>query len=196
MDNLTGLVVCGGQSCRMGMDKSMLDYYGKPHSFYLFHILQDFCNAVYLSINRHQSINADSAYPFITDGIVYSDIGPMSALLSAWQKFPDASLLTIGCDYPFVNKETIKTLIRNREANATCFVHPERNIYEPLLTIYESSFYPIVMKNYLAQKYSLSKILKFENVNTVLPVSPKWLQNVNTSDEYLSAKKLINQKIR
>ncbi len=52
------------------------------------------------------------------------------------------------------------------------------------------------MKNYLAQNYSLSKILKFENVNTVLPVAPIWLQNVNTSDEYLSAKKLIDQKIR
>ncbi len=195
MDNLTGLVVCGGQSCRMGMDKSMLDYYGKPHSHYLYHLLQIFCNSVYLSLNGHQSLNADISYPYITDEPEYCNAGPMTALLSAWKKYPDTSLLVIGCDYMFVNNDAIMTLIQNRKGDATCFTHPDSNIYEPLLTIYESSFYPVVMKNFLAQNYSLSKILKRENITSILPATPAMLENANTKAEYLTAKKMIDQKI-
>lgn len=195
MDNLIGLVVCGGQSSRMGSDKSMIEYHGQPHSHYLFNILREFCNLVYLSVNELQSGNTNNSYPYITDSSRYSKIGPMSALLSAWQKFPNASLLAVGCDYPFIKKETIQTLTLNRKGNATCFIHPEKNIHEPLITIYESSFYPAVLNCYNKKKYSLSKILKYENVNAIFPSTFLMLQNANTTDDYLSAKKLINENI-
>ncbi len=68
------------------MDKSMLDYYGIPHSHYLYHLLQNFCNSVYISLNGHQSLNADISYPYITDEPEYCNTGPMTALLSAWKK--------------------------------------------------------------------------------------------------------------
>ncbi|MEO8664171.1 MAG: NTP transferase domain-containing protein [Ignavibacteria bacterium] len=195
MDNLTGLIICGGQSRRMGSDKSLLDYYGSPHSQYLFQLLEKFCTQVYLSLNESQSRNTDGTRAHITDAEEYSDIGPMSALLSAWQKFPSESLLVVGCDYPFVSEGEIKRLIQNRKGLATCFINPGKNIYEPLLTVYESAFHSIAMQNYLKQNYSLSKILENENVNLIYPSSSFTLRNANTKDEYFAAKKMINQNL-
>jgi len=196
MENLSGLIICGGKSSRMGVgvDKSLLDYYGLPHRYYLFHLLQDFCQSVYLSVNMLQAMNADNSYPYISDAPEYRDIGPMSALLSAWKKFPKASWLVAGCDYPFINKEIIQSLISQRDKGATCFVLEENNIHEPLLAIYESSFYSAIMESYHKQNYSLSKLLVNENVNTIKPSSENILRNVNTMDEFSAAKEFLNRQ--
>ncbi|MDQ3021172.1 MAG: NTP transferase domain-containing protein [Bacteroidota bacterium] len=192
MSDLLGLVICGGKSLRMGTDKSRLEYHGLPHCYYLFHLLQDFCKPVYLSVNIDQAQNEDGQYPFIADADEYCNIGPMSALLSAWQRFRGASLLAVGCDYPFLNRESIVQLTKHRQGKATCFFLNENNIYEPLLTIYESSFYPKIIDNFNKQNFSLSKILEHENVNVIQLSSSMMLQNVNTPDEYFLAKKLLN----
>jgi len=194
MDNLFGLIICGGKSLRMGVDKSLLKYYGIPHRYYLFSLLKDFCQSVYLSLNMLQAENLDNSYPYITDAPEYNDIGPMSALLSAWKKFPQASWLVVGCDYPFINKEIIQSLICNRDKSATCFFLAEKNIHEPLLTIYESSFYDKVMEAHSKQNYSLSKILANENVNIIKSFSAHFLKNVNTLDEFSAVKNLLNSQ--
>jgi len=192
MDDLHGLIVCGGKSSRMGVDKSLLEYYGIPHRYYLFNLLQNFCQSVYLSVNIFQTENLDNSYSFIIDAPEYSNIGPMSALLSAWKKFPQASWLVVGCDYPFVNKEILQSLISQRNKRATCFHVDKNNINEPLFTIYESSFYPAVIESYHQQNYSLSKLLANENVNTVKLSSGHFLKNVNTMDEFFAVKELLN----
>ncbi len=194
MENLKGLIFCGGKRSRMGVDKSLLEYHGMPHRNFLFNLLQEFCESVYLSVNTLQARNTDDTYPYIEDAAEYNNIGPMSALLSAWGKFPDSSWLVLGCDYPFVSKENLASLIQHRDGRATCFIHPEKEIHEPLLTIYENSFYPVILENYYKQNFSMSKILKSENAAIVKPSSEFFLQNVNTMEEYYSAKKLINSQ--
>jgi molybdenum cofactor guanylyltransferase len=195
MNNLHGLILCGGKSSRMGTDKSLLEYFDIPHRHYLYQLLQGFCSQVFLSLNIQQAQNAGESCPVITDAPEFNDIGPMSALLSAWKKFPESSLLVIGCDYPFINKNIIRQLIQSHKGNATCFVLPGKSIYEPLLTIYESSFYPVILENFRQKNFSLSKILEVENANAIQPMSLKILNNVNTKEEYLLVKELIQKDL-
>jgi len=194
MVNLLGLIICGGKSSRMGegRDKSLFEYHGVPHRYYLFHLLENFCQSVYLSVNMLQEKNLDNSYPYITDFPEFTNIGPMSALLSAWKKFPQASWLVVGCDYPFIDKEIIQSLINQREKSATCFFLAKNSIYEPLLTIYESTFYPAVMESYHKKNYSLSKLLANENVVGIKPASEHIFKNVNTMDEFSVVKELLN----
>ena len=51
MSVLHGLVVCGGQSTRMGMDKSQLQYHGVPQREWLYELLQPLCEDVYISLS-------------------------------------------------------------------------------------------------------------------------------------------------
>jgi len=175
----------------MGTDKSVLEYYGLPHREYLYNLLKQFCEKVYLSVSA-DSLPAN--FPGIIDDPKYTGIGPMAALLSAWQQEPGTAWLVIGCDYPFIDKDTIQNLIEHRGDIASCFLHPENNLREPLLTIYEAACYPMIMKAYQLNQYSLRKILESEEVITMRPPSRYTLKNVNTIEEHHEACNLITDK--
>lgn len=178
----------------MGADKSLLDFHGLPQRIYLFNLMKNFCDNVYLSLNESQVLSANNNFPFVKDDPQFGDIGPMTALLSYWKKYPESSVIAVGCDYPFIDSECIQYLIKNRKGAATCYINQNENIYEPLIAIYESSFLKIVSDNFRNKKYSLSKILKLENVSAIFPQSEYTLLNVNTPEDYYSVKELIKMK--
>lgn len=194
MKNLSGLVICGGKSTRMGTDKSLLEYHGVPQRDYMFHLLTRFCSKVYLSLNHSQAENYCGLNPFIMDNVLYKGIGPMCALLSAWKEFPDSSWLVAGCDYPLVTDRHLQKLVSYRSGNATCFFLKSANVCEPLLAIYESGFYVNVLESFNKGNYSLSKLLKLHSVNRVDFDNESELRSVNTVEEYDSLRLFIKQR--
>jgi molybdopterin-guanine dinucleotide biosynthesis protein A len=77
------------------------------------------------------------------------------------------------------------------QGNATCFINRENKIHEPLLTIYEPAFYPLIMQNFLSGNFSLSKLLLNETVKKIHSPADHILKNVNTPEEFSEVKKLI-----
>jgi molybdopterin-guanine dinucleotide biosynthesis protein A len=133
--SLTGLVVCGGKSSRMGRDKSLLSYHGRPQRYFLADMLRPFCENVFISCNAGQAKEVPAGWQTIPDSASYADIGPMASLLSAFERLPGADFLVIGCDYPFVDASHLRQLVKAFEgSDAVCFRHGE--ILEPLVAIY------------------------------------------------------------
>jgi molybdopterin-guanine dinucleotide biosynthesis protein A len=186
MNTLYGLVVCGGVSSRMGTDKSLLDYYGKPHRYFVYEMLQEFCSSTFISCNAHQAGSAYPEYEVIIDLEKYRDTGPMAALLSSFDRFPNASFLVAGCDYPFLEKNDIRKLTEERSPDhlAVYYFNEPANAEEPLLAVYEKECYPYLKTNFDRKKYSLRHFLKEEKTHMVLPESTHSLFNVNTPAEY------------
>src|SRR5688500_5883519 len=110
-DTLYGLVVCGGKSSRMGTDKSLLDYYGKPQRYYEYDMLKTLCEDVYISSNADQYSGIPSSFNALPDNARFGEIGPMAGQLSAFELFPNASFLAVGCDYPLLQMEDLQDLI-------------------------------------------------------------------------------------
>lgn len=189
MQKLFGLVVCGGKSSRMGTDKSLLEYYNMPQRFYVYKILEPLCEQVFLSCNSNQAIENNEFYNFIIDKSEYVNIGPMAALLSAYLKYPDASFLMVGCDYPFIDAKALKKLIENRndKTEAVCYFNPETNFEEPLLAIYENDCLPKMLQNFEEGNYSLRHFLKTINTNKINPESMESLTSVDTMEHYKEA---------
>lgn len=189
MKKLYGLVVCGGQSSRMGTDKSLLEYYNLPQRYYVYNMLQSLCDQVFLSCNPNQALEIDSFYNSLIDKSDYANIGPMAALLSAYQKYPNASFLVVGCDYPFIDTNALKKLIENRSSvtESVCYFNPETNTEEPLLTIYENACLPKMLKNFEEGNYSLRHFLKSINTKKIIPESLESLISVDTMEQYREA---------
>lgn len=191
---LNGLVLSGGKSVRMGLPKDQINWHAKEQRYYLADILAHFCDKVYISCRQDQACDLDSNYKSIND--VYSDIGPLGGVLSAFQFKPKQAWLVVACDMPFLDVDCLDLLLKSRDVNkiATAFQNPDDNLPEPLVTIWEPKSYPILTDSLALGKTSLRQVLLNNDAFTIKPSRPDILFNVNNPEEMLRATKILRNK--
>lgn len=188
-----GLVLAGGKSLRMGRDKGALEYKGVPHRDYLANLIQMHCKEVYLSCRQDQVRAWDSKYKKLTDSFI--GLGPYGGILSAFRKQPNKAWLTLACDLPFMNEETLELLFAQRDPSklATCFHNPETQFPEPLITIWEPRAYPVLLE-FLSQGYSCPrKVLINSEIKEIHLEDSSILHNANDQESFLQAKLQIRE---
>ena len=172
-----GLVLAGGRSVRMGTDKGLLDYKGKPQREYVFDLLSNVCEQVFTSSRNEQNL-PDFLHP-ITDKFDYE--GPINGILSGMQTNPEKAWLIIAVDMPFVDLTALEFLLRNRDESklATCFLNEAENFPEPLLTLWEPAAYPRLVAYASAGNISPRMFLESNPIKVVKPADKKVLLNIN-----------------
>lgn len=194
-EKLYGLVLTGGQSSRMGIDKSTIEYHGMPQGDYLFSLLKEVCDDVFLSIHsKHAALPLKDAKT-ILDKNIY--LGPFNGLYSAYVKHPVVAWLVIACDMPFLNLDALMCLKHNRNRNkpVTAYCKKSTGFPEPLCAIWESiSFQKAETFFTKGEGASPSRFLQTIDVQCVYPKNDQLLLNVNTMEEYQTAKKMMDSK--
>lgn len=176
--SLTGVVLMGGQSTRMGTDKAFLKindqfYYQKAAQ-----VLAPFCQEILLSVNETQAQNQIFEYPSIIDS--FENQGPIGGILSI-SNMNKGTLLIIAVDLVHMQEKTVSTLIDLHEEKngVTLYYNGERDCFEPLLSIWEQPMLTELetyydqgnrsLQNFLIQKsiqkHPILEISSFNNVN-------------------------------
>lgn len=195
-----GLVLAGGFSSRMGMDKGLIEYHGKPQRQYLAELLKPFCEAVFLSCRPEQVDEWSTDISLLPDS--FTSLGPFGAILSAFRHNPNVAWLVVACDLPFLNENTLRDLIRQRNASkvATAFIAPNQSnddenstiFPEPLIAIWEPKAYQVLLR-FLGEGYSCPrKVLLNSPVELIRTSQPAVLKNVNTPEELADALRLLS----
>lgn len=188
---LYGLILAGGKSTRMGRDKSTLVYHhGKDQVRYLYEVLSPSVDRVFVSIRNTQRYSAHlQGYDTIEDARHISS--PLNGILSAMDRFPEASWLVLAVDMPNIDKNSIKELInmRNIEFPATCFNSPVKGGLDPLFAIWEAH-----AKTKIEALIAKDAITCPRNMLTLVGaylvqdhVDANVLRNINTPQEYREA---------
>jgi molybdopterin-guanine dinucleotide biosynthesis protein A len=189
---LKGLVLAGGKSQRMGTDKGLLSYHGKPQREYMAEQLAPICSAVSLSCRPGQQAEINSSFPLLPD--TFMGLGPYGAILSAFREDPNAAWLVVACDLPFLGKDTLEYLLAHRNPSklATAFLNPATDFPDPLVTMWEPRAYPALF-SFLAQGFSCPrKVLINSDIELLTIPSAEALRNVNTTAEYEAVKQLLD----
>ncbi len=179
-----GLILAGGYSRRMGKDKALLEFHGRPQIEYLFDLLQKYCAKVFLSKRADQKAYKNIA--FINDTHEFCNRGPLGGILSAMIEYPGARWFVIACDLPFITEETIQTLICQHDPlkTATAFISSQDGLPEPLCAIWEGHAYGSILKLFNEGIHCPRKILIKSDTHLLKQVDPHWLDNVNTPQDY------------
>jgi molybdenum cofactor guanylyltransferase len=187
---IKSLILAGGKSQRMGVNKATLNYHGKPQTEVLIDLLRGLDIDPYVSCRKEQAVDfimdlAAENVPIVTD--TFLDLGPFGAILSAFRHDPNTAWLVIACDLPLLDAETLEYLIKNRNlsAIATAFKSPssKEGFPEPLITIWEPRAYPILL-SFLAQGISCPRKVLINSDSHLLDApNPDALSNVNTPEE-------------
>jgi len=177
---LNGLVLAGGYSTRMGTDKSLIVYNGRPQREFLFELLKKYCADAFVSCRSEQLVPA--AFNPLFDR---SDLsGPLNGILSAFHHM-GSSWLAVAVDMPFVDDRAIGTLLLNRDKTkmATCYFNKDTQQPEPLLTIWEAHAHAHLLAFAKSGNISPREFLKTHPVKMVNPPDDKILRNVNYPGE-------------
>jgi len=163
MKNILGVVLCGGESKRMGSDKGLMEINGNTWAQEVAGKLHLLPIPVVVSINEQQQQSYSklfSAEQLVIDNINIS--GPLKGLLTVHLKYPENDILLMACDLIDMDNLTLKNLINQYHDNDgfDFFVYHE-NFAEPFCAIYTSrGLRPVLEK---AQLHSLDKF-SFQSV--------------------------------
>jgi len=179
---INGLVLVGGQSRRMGFDKSTIQKSGLPVREYLYTLLYSQVEEVYFSIRAEQA-SAFDGKEVLVDRFV--GLGPMGGILTAFLHDPNRAWLVVATDLLGLDREALGYLLahRNPSAVATAFVNPATQMPDPLCTIWEPRAYGYLLE-FLRQGHSCPrKVLLNTDVQLVHPQNEGWLFNANTPED-------------
>jgi molybdenum cofactor guanylyltransferase len=179
---LSGLVLSGGKSSRMGIDKSTLDYHGQPQLYYMVGLLSNFCDNVFVSTRKDQPVREGLNY--LPDR--FEIAGPMNGILSALSMYPQNAWLIVAVDMPNVGADAMRFLIGQRDPTklATCFLNDNENLPEPLLTIWEPAARLPLTQFVETRNISPREFLHKNDIRLLRTDDPSILLNINSPDEY------------
>lgn len=107
---ITGWVLAGGQSSRMGgVDKGLLTFQGQTLVQRAIERLQPQVHSVMVNANRHASEYAMHGAPVVADS-EHSFKGPLAGFLTGLQHCPTDWLVTVPCDSPFFPTDLVMKL--------------------------------------------------------------------------------------
>lgn len=134
---LYGLILMGGESSRMGSDKSLLEFQGEPQYHFLYKLLSTICDNVFLSCNSIQVTYIPDNFKKLVDNKLYK--GPMTGIRSAFNH-KETNWLIVPIDMPYINEEVLNLMKKNLSGNedVICTKSREGHI-NPLLAIYKKS---------------------------------------------------------
>jgi molybdopterin-guanine dinucleotide biosynthesis protein A len=176
MEQLLGMVMCGGQSSRMGTDKGLI-------------VINDTCWAGYMATKLKAlelpfivSINASQAEKYtkyFSDEQLVIDAseanGPVRGILSVHFKYPDNDLLLVACDMIDMQETTLQSLViaYTQQPGSDFYTYHNNGFFEPFCAIYTAKGLQSMFYKYGAADLahlSLQRILREGNTKE-LPVT-------------------------
>ncbi len=182
---LYGLVLSGGKSTRMGTDKGLIEYHGRPQREHLYGLLNEACDATYISLREDQEVKTPFGFATIADEDVFR--GPFNGILSAHNKHPGVAWLVLACDLPLIDLEAIVQLVSERDPKkyATTFSATENPLPEPVCAIWE----PQALQKAIAYLEAGNgtcprKFLINNDTKLVFPKNKNAIVNTNSKEDY------------
>jgi len=177
----TVIVLAGGRSTRMGLDKSLLSFMGKP-------LIQHICIQVAPHFDELLIAGGEERHlHFLNARIVPDEIpgqGPLRGIVSALAVSRHDLNFVIACDIPWVNSTLLRNLLQ--EANDCDWVIPitAEGHYEPLFAVYRRSALPGMRRALEDGERRVVAALPHCRVKTMCIPSSDGIKNMNTKDDY------------
>ena len=146
------IILCGGQSRRMGRDKGSLIIQNKPMIKHILSTLNHQIDEAVIVLNDKERIVKYSEFINLTDydyNIIITEDkiknkGPMPGILTGLEKIASDYALVLPCDSPFVSKNYVNNIFDEIDNNYDAVVpyHDRENklkTSEPLHSVYSKS---------------------------------------------------------
>ena len=178
--------MAGGQSSRMGTDKSFVLFDGRPMIETVIAAVDGLGDETLLITNKPDEYK-QFRLPMVGD--LYPDHGPLGGIFTAVHTASNPHVLVVACDMPWLNRALLEQMITLRQT-ADVVVPRWEKFPEPLHAIYSKACLPAIEENLKAKRL---KIIGFYGKVTVKFIEADVIRqfdengrsfaNINTSED-------------
>lgn len=190
---MTGVVLCGGESRRMGTDKGLITTTGKSWAQIAFDKLTELSDQTVISVNESQVQGYSLVFKseiLIKDDTRLQVKGPLCGLMSVHANFHAEDLFVLACDMVEMKIFLLEELVRNFHSNSNkdCYVFYVDDEPQPLAGIYTARCLKRIaamIENDTLGKYSMKHVLDISDV-TAIDAKEEWVpffNNYNLKDD-------------
>jgi len=156
--NLTGFVLAGGKSTRMGRDKAALSLHGRT----LLETALIAAKAVAGEVFILGPAGLYSSYgPTLAD--IFPGCGPLGGIHAALSSSRTQFNLVIAVDTPFLSPELLEYIAERALASGAMVTAPEIDSYpQPLCAVYSRSFLPVAEQALREGNYKITPLFPRE----------------------------------
>lgn len=152
---VSGIVIAGGKSLRMGRDKSSLVYRNQSFLERAVDLLQHFTGDIIVSLNNQIT---GKPYKIISDTV--QNTGPIGGLYTCLPHIKNDRALVIPVDMPLLNVDVLQYLLQQADLNKKISVFKAGGRLQMLTGLYHKEIVPLLQKQIEAGDYKLRNLLK------------------------------------
>lgn len=184
--NITGVILVGGKSLRMGQDKAFLKLSGRPLLDPVLDLFRSRFSRLLLAGDRAERFNG-YGLPIVPDIYPGSSLGGVHAGLSAAET---EKIFVAPCDLPFPNSALLDYLCGMAEAcDVVVSVSPQG--YEPLFALYSKSCLEPIHELLERKEFRIidlfpmviTRFIQGDELASIAGIEKAFV-NINTPEEY------------
>jgi molybdopterin-guanine dinucleotide biosynthesis protein A len=149
------LILAGGRSSRMGTNKALVNYQGKPLISYPITLAKSYNAGILLIDNRNDLEHY--GFPVIRD--IYSEGGAMAGIHSGLTASTTDWNLILTCDMPHISTGLIDKMISKLDESRPMLVPGHHGYIEPLCGFYHRKMLPVMEKHLKDGSYKLLDLI-------------------------------------
>lgn len=177
---VTGIILAGGKSTRMGQDKAFMQWNGKSFLQHVIDAALPVCDAILLSGDQPEL----QKFGFTIVNDLRDGEGPVTALAGCFRQVKTDVALVLSCDVPQIRTADLELLIKNHqpENDVTLYTYQDRQM--PLVAVYGRSCFSFFEEAFQNRQRKLFDVLSKLKVQEVAFTGEQGLQNINTTKDF------------
>lgn len=193
---VTGIILAGGKSSRMGAEKGLQELCGKPLIHYAIEALSGLCNTIIISSSSEAYHSL--GYKVVAD--IIPGIGPMGGIYSTLQQSKTEKNLVLSCDLPFASAELMSYILENSKGYKVAIPWMGDQHYEPLCGFYRLSVLDSINVCIKNNNYKLPELFEEININRLVInnklgfYTESLFLNVNSKHDLATAENLMRNR--
>jgi len=179
-EKATAIIMAGGDSSRMGVDKSMLQIKDRP-------LIKHICDQLRGTFEKILISTDDvEKYAFLGCDCIPDKMpgqGPLMGIASALEASDNELNFIVACDIPHIDIRFVRKMLTEAQAADMVIPTTGNGKHEPLFAIYNKSALKCINKVLSSGRRKISDAFALCNVKYI-NLGAKQLTNLNTMEEY------------
>ncbi|MEZ5109841.1 MAG: molybdenum cofactor guanylyltransferase [Bacteroidia bacterium] len=180
-NQVTGILLAGGKSSRMGTDKGVVLMNGKKLSEHVLQAMKPVVNDLMIIANNNNY--GDYGIPVFED--IYKNCGPLGGIYTGLVRSKTKKNLMLSCDMPFITSGMLAKILSHSD-EAEIIIPVNDGKVEPLCAVYDQSCAVQIRQFLESGKLKIQDVLPYFKTKEVLLTTTeagKNFININTPQE-------------